>query len=369
VEARVIDGAATLGVALEAGATLPAGWYSDPEIHRLERERIFTKAWHCVGSAVHVAEPGSYFTSYAAHMPVVVTRDREGTLNAFANVCRHRGHIVAQGAGRRETLQCPYHAWTYGLDGSLRAAPRCDREASFDASELSLRRLRVETWGPLLFVNSDTEAAPLEETVGGLAGLVAESGLVVESLELRESLDWELDANWKVAVENYLECYHCPTAHPGFSKVIDVDPDSYRYRAEGSILSQFGPVRDGARGNGNAPYDASGPVRQAQYHFLFPSVSFNIEPGPPNFSVDTWRAISPDRTAGTTDYYFSPEVSEARVREIYAFSRQVADEDQALVESVQRGLDSGLVPQGHLLPESEQLIHRFQRLVFDALTS
>ncbi len=124
-----LSDAAGLREALDAGATLPADWYSDPAVLRLEEERIFGRTWQYAGRADLVAEPGSYLTSFAGRIPVVVVRDRDETLRGFVNVCRHRGHIVAEGAGRRNALQCPYHAWTYDLDGTLRAAPRSERPA------------------------------------------------------------------------------------------------------------------------------------------------------------------------------------------------------------------------------------------------
>jgi choline monooxygenase len=136
----VISPTSELSAALEAGATLPADWYSDPDVLALERERIFAATWQCVGHGADVAEPGTYLTGFAAHIPVVVVRGKDGELRGFVNVCRHRGHIVAQGAGRRATLQCPYHAWTYGLDGCLRGAPRTRDDASFDGGALGLIR-------------------------------------------------------------------------------------------------------------------------------------------------------------------------------------------------------------------------------------
>ena len=364
----MIADTAGLAEALAAGATLPAEWYSDPEIHRLERERIFTRSWQCVGLTSQVAEPGSYFASYAGHIPVVVARDGTGDLNAFVNVCRHRGHIVAQGAGRRETLQCPYHAWTYGLDGSLHRAPRSEREPDFDPAGLSLLPMQVDTWGPLVFVNPEPDAAPLAETLGGLAEAIAESGLDLEAVRPRRRVEWELGANWKVGIENYLECYHCAVAHPAFSKVIDVDPDAYVLRSEGLVLSQFGPMREAAvSGDGKLPYVPVGPVRQGQYHFVWPNLTINIEPGPPNLSIDTWRPTGPERTVGFTEYCFGADVPDEAAQEIIDFSLQVGVEDNALVESVQQGLDSGMVAQGRLLVSSEHLIQSFQRLVFDAV--
>jgi len=363
----VIVDAVTLGEALEAGATLPAEWYSDPEIHRLEREGIFARTWQCAGRADQVAEPGDYVAGWAGHVPVVVVREQSGRLNAFVNVCRHRGHIVAQGTGRRETLQCPYHAWTYGLDGSLRRAPRSEREPGFDPAGFSLLPVQVDTWGPLVFVNPDLDAAPLAETLGELPGIVPQSGVDLGAVRFRHRAEWELRANWKVGIENYLECYHCPVAHPGFSKVINVDPDAYSLRSHGFVSSQFGPMRE-PDGDGKAPYVPVGPVRQGQYHYVWPNLTMNIEPGPPNLSVDTWRPDGPDRTVGFTDYFFGEDVPDEAAQEIMDFSTQVGVEDDALCESVQRGLSSGMVPHGRLLLSSEHLIQHFQRLVFDALT-
>ena len=145
---------------IEEGWTLPAGWYADEAVWALERERIFGRTWQYAGRTEQVREPRSFFVSQAGPVPVVVVRDREGTLRGFVNVCRHRGHPVVSGEGCRETLQCPYHAWTYDLDGSLRRAPRAEREPGFDPTALSLRPVAVDTWGPFVFVNPDRGGCP-----------------------------------------------------------------------------------------------------------------------------------------------------------------------------------------------------------------
>jgi choline monooxygenase len=355
--------------ALGRGETLPAGWYSDPEIARAERDRIFLTGWHYAGRSELVSEPGSYFATTAAGIPTVVVRDEDGELRAFVNVCRHRGHEVASGTGRRRTLQCPYHAWTYGLDGCLRTAPRSEREPGFDFESLSLRPMSVGVWGPFVFASADPEAPPLADALGDLPSLVAGSGLELGALVFRERREWEIAANWKITVENYLECYHCPVAHPSFSRLIDVDPDSYLLRAEALVMSQFGPVRDsvvdGSRDG--APYAAEGEVRQAQYHFLWPTTTINIDPGRPNLSIDTWSPHGVARTRGASEYFFATDVPDDLAEDMIAFGVQVGAEDNALVESVQRGLGSGMIERGRLLPESEQLIRHFQSLVCDAL--
>ena len=151
---------------LEEGYTLPASWYTDRAIAELERERILSHSWQYAGPAELVAEPGSFLATRVAHAPVVIVRDEEGELRGFVNVCRHRAHLVASGNGKRKALQCPYHAWTYGLDGCLRSAPRSDREPAFDSSQFSLIPVKVERLGPLLFANLDTESGPLTDVLG-----------------------------------------------------------------------------------------------------------------------------------------------------------------------------------------------------------
>src|SRR5215210_548784 len=209
------------------GRTIPFDWYSDPAVLRLERDRIFRRSWQYAGRTEQVAEPGSFFTCDAGGVPIVVVRDRDGLLHAFVNVCRHRGSLVCEGEGRRETLQCPYHAWTYELDGSLRAAPRSERETGFEKGELGLVPVSVEAWGPFVFVNPDADAPPLAEILGELPELLAGAGLALDSLRFLHRSRSEYEANWKICCENFLECYHCQVAHPGFSKVAEASDDAY----------------------------------------------------------------------------------------------------------------------------------------------
>jgi choline monooxygenase len=343
--------------------TLPWAWYTDSEILRLEGERIFARAWQYVGHRGQVAEDGSFFAAAAGEIPVVVTRARDGELRAFLNVCRHRGHVVASGEGKRETLQCPYHAWTYGLDGRLRAAPRSEREPGFDLEEIGLAPIQVDTWGPLIFVNPDPDASPLAEALGEAPRQLAEI-VDVDSLEFRFRTQFEVGANWKISCENFLECYHCAVAHPGFSAIVDVSPDAYRLEASGLVSSQFGPVRR----NGDSSF-TDGEVPRSQFHFLWPNFGVNVFPGKPNLSCGPMLPAGPERTARFLDYFFAPGVEQSWVDELIAFDGQVGREDRSLVESVQRGVRSGLLDEGRLLSESEQLVTHFQRLCAEALAS
>ena len=354
---------------LADGWTLPASWYSDAAVSVLERERIFARTWQYAGPAEQVSEPASFFATRAGHVPVVVVRDRELVLRAFVNVCRHRGHLVMRDSGCRETLQCPYHAWTYGLDGALRRAPRSEREAGFDAAAFALLPVAVDIWGPFVFVNPDPGAAPLAETLGELPRIVERSGLDFATLRYHSHHEWPIEANWKVVLENYLECYHCPVAHPGFSKVIDVDPDSYALSVSPTFSSQIGPIRASAlAGLGSAPYVPEGDVTQSQYHLLWPNTTINIAPGPQNIALERWVPDGLGRTIEVTDYWFGADVPPEIVQEVLDFDAQVGQEDIDLVLSVQAGLDSGTVQQGRLMRESEQLIADFQRRLYDAIS-
>jgi phenylpropionate dioxygenase-like ring-hydroxylating dioxygenase large terminal subunit len=341
--------------------TLPWSWYADPAQLRVESDRIFARTWQYVGHAGQLGETASYFAAWAGEIPIVVTRARDGELRAFLNVCRHRGSIVAEGEGTRETLQCGYHAWTYGLDGTLRAAPRADREDDFDADELGLVPVAIDTWGPFVFVNPDSEAEPLADALGEVPALLGDL-LDLDSLQHRFRIEWELAANWKVACENFLECYHCPVAHPGFSAVVDVSPDSYKLRTHGLTSSQFGPLRE----NGASAF-SEGEVRRSQFHFVWPNFGINVFPGRPNLSCGPILPRGPERTARFLDYFFAPDVSQEWIDELLSLDEQVGREDTALIEKVQRGIRSGILGEGRVMTASEPLIAHFQQLTADAL--
>ena len=319
-----------------------------------ERERLFRHAWHYAGHSGQLEQPGSYLTLHVADVPLVVVRDRDDTLRAFVNVCRHRGAEVVSGSGPCTTLQCHYHAWTYGLDGALRAAPRADAEPGFDRDGLGLRPAQVGTWGPFIFVNADADAGPLADTLGELPELLREGGIEVESLAFHTRAPYSLEANWKVAVENYLECYHCAVAHPGFSDLVDVSPDAYRLESHGTFASHHVRTRDGQGGG--------------QFHMIWPSTKVNVFPGAPNVSIGPLTPAAPGRTDGFLDYFFLPDADPAEMAELIELDDEVGAEDRVLVESVQRGLRARTFEHGRLMLPSEELIAQFQRWVAAGLS-
>jgi choline monooxygenase len=340
--------------------TLPYSWYTDPEVARAEHEQIFRRSWQYVGHLGELDGPGSMFPTHVGGLPLVVVLDRDEELRAFLNVCRHRGTVLVNEPQRRGTIQCPYHAWTYGLDGSLRAAPRSKDEPDFDMDCLGLVPAQVGTWGPFVFANPDMDAPALDVALGDLPEVVAKNGLDLDSLRFHDRSHYEIRANWKIAIENYLECYHCQLNHPGFVKLID--EQNQLMEAVGLRLSQVPPIHPDAYTDA-APYDVSGSVPTAQYHILFPAMKFNVNPGRPNLSIGPLWPVATDRTAGWYDRFFPEGTDEAWIEAMGVFDNQVGSEDTGLVEAVQLGASSGAFEHGRLLTRTEALIGAFQDMV------
>ncbi len=233
--------------AVERGKSLPPSWYTDPAITAQEVQRIFRRTWQYIGPLCELGNQGDYITGLAGDVPVVVLRNESG-LAGFVNVCRHRRHLVMKGRGNARAMQCAYHAWTYDLSGCLKGAPRSEGEPDFRIENYPLLPIRVEALGPFVFVNLNPDARSMADTFTGLLDVIADSGIDLATLQLHSREEWTAGANWKTMLENYLECYHCAVAHPGFSAAIDVKPENYRLIEHQWYLSQIGHVRQSALG-------------------------------------------------------------------------------------------------------------------------
>lgn len=365
---QAVSTASELMESLERGISLPASFYTDPHITELEIEKIFRKTWQYVGPVQKLQKIGDYITGYVGGIPVVVVKNQNG-IEGLINVCRHRRHEVMKGCGNSKIMQCGYHAWTYDIDGALKAAPRSDREPNFCKEDYPLLKIQTAVLGPWVFANADENCKPIEHYFGPLLDIINDSGLDLNSLELWSREEWESESNWKTMLENYLECYHCPVAHPGFSAAIDVDQDSYKLTPYDWFLSQVGYVRQSAlEGKTKVKiYDAKGSVKQAQYHLLWPNFTININPGFPNLSIDLWLPDGPNKARGISEQYFAPGVDKKWAEELIHFNKEVGNEDDELTNSVQRGLLGGVPDFGRFLTNSEHLIIAFQKMVVKAL--
>lgn len=341
--------------ALERASTIPSAWYVDPAFHAVDREAVFARSWQCVGRATEVSEPGMFITATVADDPVLVVRDKAGTLRAFFNVCRHRGGPLATApSGCVKALTCQYHGWTYLLDGSLRGVPRWDRVDLFDKKEYGLLPLRVETWQGFVFVNLDTAAAPLAETMRGIAERIAP--LRLDALSFVKRVDYEVACNWKVYVDNFLEGYHVPYVHPELMKLYD-------FRQYATEVSDHWSVQWSPLAPGDAPY-AIRPGDNAYYFCVFPNFMLNLLPG--RLQTNLVVPLGPDRCRVEFGFHYLDTDGAAARRAIaddLDYSDRVQHEDIDICERVQRGLASRAYDRGRFSVEAEQGVHHFQLLL------
>lgn len=351
---------------LEQGYTLPADWYTGPHIFAQEKSRIFRRTWQYIGLAEQVAQPGAFFTCRLADVPLIIIRDEEGELRALVNVCRHRGsEVVLQECGQRTSLQCHYHAWTYNLKGELIAAPGMKYEEGFEKSHFTLQSVQIASWGPFLFATLDKNAAPLATVLDELPELLLATGVNLDGLKHRVRRTYEIAANWKVVVDNYLECYHCPVAHPGFSALIDTN--NYTVCEYEYFSTQGGPKKTNAQPEKAPRFNKSGVVTDGFFAYLWPNFTLNLYPGPGSLSLNLFLPLAVDRTLAIFDYLFDDAVSQTDQEHFDQFIDQVQREDIVLCESVQRGLNSGYFEQGKLMLHHEKGLRHFQRLVYRTL--
>ena len=209
----------------ERARAMPKSVYSSEDFLQLELENIFRKDWFCVGRADGLANPGDYLAFELAGQPVMVVRDKDGQLRAQANVCRHRMSKIVEGSGNTRTFVCPYHGWTYGLDGRLRGAPGMARNREFDRSLYRLPQIRCETWLGWVLVTLNPEAPPVHKHLAEVESMIEDYDMQDYTQGFFEVLEW--NTNWKILAENFMESYHLPVCHAktigGLSKVDEVE--------------------------------------------------------------------------------------------------------------------------------------------------
>ena len=351
--------------------TLPARFYTDPEIHALEQPRIFARSWWYAGHVSQLAAHGDYVTTQIHDQSVVVVRNREGALRAFYNVCQHRGHELVQGSGRKPLLTCPYHAWAYDLDGQLRRARNSKRMTGFRACDFALKPVRVEAYCGLVFVNLDPDAVPFAEQAGGLADELLSYCPRAAEMVFAQRDTYDVAANWKVLIDNFLECYHCDAAHKDFVDLVDMK--SYRSRTHGIYSSHVSAkaCSTTSRAYSFEPGDVD--FGYAGW-FVWPNLTIWIYPGEPNISTLQMIPAGADRCIEHQDWFIPTPEPSAQLRDAMVYQKDVLQpEDIRLCESVQRGLKSAGYNQGRFVVDadrtelSEHAVHHFQRLVVEAL--
>ncbi|HEY2018294.1 MAG TPA: SRPBCC family protein [Bryobacteraceae bacterium] len=344
---------------LSRAATIPARWYTDPAMLEAEHRSVFGGTWQAVGHASSVAAPGSYLACEITGEPVLVTRGKDGRLRAFSNVCRHRGSLLATGSGEASVIRCPYHAWTYSLEGSLLGQPEFEGVEDWDRSQVCLPRFQVETWGPFVFVNLDPKAVPLAEVLGAIPTEIAQIGCPLDRLKFSYRRDYTIECNWKVYIDNYLEGYHLPAAHPGLFR--ELDYAQYRVDTFRHYSSQIAPIR-AASGSGSRRYEFGDSTRSALYYWIFPNFMLNVYPD--NLSSNIILPMGPERTLTIFEWFaWGGEVAQATID----FSDEIQREDIRICESVERGLRSRNYNQGRFSVKRENGVHHFHGLLNEYL--
>jgi len=343
---------------LEQACTIPAQWYLDARIERAEREQVFGRNWIAVGRLDQVANEGQFFTLEIAGEPIVVVRGSDGELRAFYNVCRHHAAAVANvPCGTVPHLRCPYHGWTYGLDGALKGAPEFAGVCNFDRAANGLVPVRVDVWEQFVFVTLDEHAPALAASLGDLPARVADLG--IGNLHFFARKTYTLACNWKVYVDNYLDGgYHVPHLHKGLNSVLDYK--EYTIENGERYVLQSSPIVSSQE---HASFAATRTGDRAYYYWLYPNFMVNIYQGVMDTNLVLPLGI--DRCLVQFDFFFA-EVSEAAREsnaESVAVSDRIQEEDVDICESVQRGLRSRAYGAGRLSVRRESGEHLFHRLL------
>jgi glycine betaine catabolism A len=293
---------------------LPQRYFVSPEIFAKEQDRIFANHWMVVGHQSQISGSGAYLTQQAGGESLIILRDQRGEVRAFYNVCRHRGtRLCEEHSGQlRETIRCPYHAWTYGLDGRLVGAPHMDKVEGFDKAQHSLRSVSLSVWEGFIFVNLAEKPNSLEKAFAPLAGKFTHWNLA--QLRPARRIEYEVRANWKLIFENYSECYHCPLVHPALSKLTPYD-SAENDLCEGPFLGGFMPITKGhsLTMSGNACALPVGDIKAEDHHrvfyySVFPNMLLSMHPD--YVMVHQVWPQSPERVTILCDWFFHPDAFE-----------------------------------------------------------
>ncbi|WP_020672167.1 aromatic ring-hydroxylating oxygenase subunit alpha [Amycolatopsis nigrescens] len=352
-------------------ATLPGHYYTDPGIFALEQAKIFEESWFCAVRGADLPSPGAFQTVQVGRESVLIARGRDGALNAFLNVCRHRGArlCTAESGAVKRSFQCPYHAWTYGLDGKLIAAPNLTGMPDIDRTEYGLTRVHLREWLGYAWVCLADRPPSFADTVmadvsGRLGGPGEIDAYRIDELGLGQRIEYDVRANWKQIIENFMECYHCATIHPELTEVLPEFADGFAAQYYVGHGAEFGEGVQGFTVDGSAGADrlpGVGEHQDRRYYAITvrPQVFVNLVPD--HVILHRMFPLAPDRTLVQCDWLYLPEVLESGrdlSRSIELFDR-VNQQDFDACERCQLTMDSRAYANGGVLVPSEHHIGEF----------
>jgi phenylpropionate dioxygenase-like ring-hydroxylating dioxygenase large terminal subunit len=367
----ILDGLRAAATApFETARAMPPGVYTSDGFLELEMRHVFGREWYCVGRASALSDPGDYLTCDLAGQPVLVIRDRDGQLRAMSNVCLHRMSTLLQGRGNARSIVCPYHAWTYNLDGALRGAPAMGQNAGFCKDAYRLPQIRCEEWLGWVFITLNAEAPPVASRLAELETMIAGYDMARYSEAFREEHVW--DTNWKVLAENFMESYHLPVCHAGtiggLSKLEEMicppGHDAFNYHTilkdESLRIACAHPDNDRLTGD----------MRRMTYLIaIYPSLLITLTPG--YFWYLSLLPKGPGQVhirfgGGMSDDFAGDADAAENFAQLKALLDDVNVEDRGCTEKVFRGLSSPLARAGHL-SHLERPNYDFARYLLDRI--
>ncbi|HEV8042562.1 MAG TPA: aromatic ring-hydroxylating dioxygenase subunit alpha [Bryobacteraceae bacterium] len=355
-----------------APKTLPARYYTDPELFQQEVERFYFGSWICAGRTEQIREPGEYFLRDVCGESIILTRDNDGALRAFYNVCRHRGTrmcVSSEGklAGR---IQCPYHGWTYGLDGNLIGAPQMD-PADFSRQDYPLHAVACDVWDGHIFLNLSPPTASLADQLDDLPKKFAHWQM--HDLRVHKRIVYDVRANWKLVTLNYNECLHCPLLHPALNRLTDYlgaanEPAHPTY--VGGSMGFRGDVEtmsvDGKRRRDYLPGLNEEERKKVCYYTIYPNFLLSLHPD--YMMTHTLWPKAVDRTEIICEWHFHPDEMARfhfQPNDAIDFWDQTNREDWGIVELSQAGIQSRAYTPGPY-SRREELLHQLDQNIISA---
>ena len=335
---------------IDQAETIPSAWYTEKIIYEFEIDHLFNHAWQSIGHVNQLQNVGDYILFELFGNPLIIIKDDNEKLQAFYNVCKHRGGPLAIEPGNTKLLQCKYHRWTYKLDGSLHKQPKFENVKDFDKNDFCLNSLITIIWEGLIFTALENPEVKISDLLFGINDKIAP--IDISKYNFYQRVEYQIHCNWKVYVDNYLEAYHLPFVHPALSKVLNAR--EYTTETSEHYSLQYSPLQV------NKIYGRG----EAYYYFIFPNIMFNILPG--RLQTNLVLPLSKNKSLVIFDYYFNDFTSSEsikRIEEDITFSNEVQKEDIFICEKVQKGLESKGYDKGRFSPKEEMGVYHFQSLL------
>jgi len=337
---------------IELAETIPSKWYFDPFIFKTEQHQIFSETWQLVGSESKIPNLGDTLITEIGENPILVSRQPEGKIKAFYNVCRHRGGPLLRKNACVKSFQCKYHGWVYNRDGTLRSTREFDGVENFDFENHGLVSIHLESWMGLIFVNLSESPKLLDHYLSGIKERLDPLDFTDYQFHSRES--YNIRCNWKVYLDNYLEGYHIPLVHPKLNTVVD-------YKSYKTELFEYYSLQSCPIDPEISPYGKTELGTDLAYYFtIFPNILLNIAPG--RLQTNIVEPTGPTSCVVHFDFYFE-NPNKTDLKSDFEFSELVQQEDIQICEDVQRGLESKAYDKGRFSVQSEKGVHHFQSLL------